>query len=66
MELLPAELRAKIPPRYSQEKVKDPVVHVLCSEELDVLCSGGSYVAFRRQHQQDRPFYSGRSFCNRT
>lgn len=28
MELLPSELRAKLPPLYSQEKVEDPVVHV--------------------------------------
>ena len=27
MELLPNELRAKLPPLYSQENVKDPVVH---------------------------------------
>jgi Protein of unknown function (DUF2958) len=27
VELLPAELRAKLPPLYSQEKNKDPVVY---------------------------------------
>lgn len=28
MELLPTELRSKLPPLYSQENVKDPVVHI--------------------------------------
>ena len=28
MELLPAELRAQLPARYSQEKVTDPIVYV--------------------------------------
>ena len=27
MELLPAELRLSLPPLYSQEKEKDPIVH---------------------------------------
>lgn len=27
MELLPAELRAALPPLYSQEKLEDPIVH---------------------------------------
>ena len=28
MELLPAELRKSLPPLYSQEKSKDPTVHI--------------------------------------
>lgn len=28
MELLPAELRAQLPPLYSQEENKDPTVHI--------------------------------------
>lgn len=28
MELLPAELRATLPPLYAQEKVKDKIVHI--------------------------------------
>jgi len=31
MQLLTAELRAQLPPLYSQENNKDPTVHVLCS-----------------------------------
>jgi hypothetical protein len=28
MELLPSELRARLPPLYSQESVSDPIVHI--------------------------------------
>src|SRR2546429_591910 len=28
MELLPEELRSRLPPLYSQEKAKDPIVHI--------------------------------------
>src|SRR5258708_750430 len=28
MDIFPAELRAKLPPLYSQENIPDPVVHV--------------------------------------
>jgi hypothetical protein len=31
MKLLTAELRAQLPPLYSQEKNQDPTVHALCS-----------------------------------
>ncbi len=33
MKLLTAELRAQLPPLYSQEKNQDPTVHVLCSAQ---------------------------------
>lgn len=33
MELLTAELRASLPPLYSQENNRDPVVHCLCSRQ---------------------------------
>jgi len=33
MQLLTAELRAQLPPLYSQETNKDPQVHLLCPAE---------------------------------